>query len=435
MEPELVETASPLRELAVEYRLVSELKPYPHNARTHSRKQLRQIADSKNGVIAGHGRIEAAKSLGMKTVPTIRLSGLAEAQKRALVIADNKLAENAFWDHELLAQELQALVDFDYDVELTGFETPELDMMLSVDWSEQDPASDGADDIVEPEADAPPVSRTGDLWHLGQHRLYCGDALKPESYEWLLGEEKAQMVFTDPPYNVQIDGHVCGLGSVKHREFAMASGEMSEKEFTAFLKSVAENLVRFSHDGSIHYLSMDWRHLLELLSACREVYAEYKNLCVWTKDNGGMGSLYRSKHELVAVFKNGRGPHINNVQLGRMGRYRTNVWCYAGVNSFRANRMKDLEAHPTVKPVAMVADAIFDCSEINGLILDPFGGSGTTILACERTQRRAAVMEIDPVYVDVAMRRFEKAAGVPAVHAETRLTFEEMRAKRTAEAL
>ena len=231
------------------------------------------------------------------------------------------------------------------------------------------------------------------------------------------------MVFTDPPYNVPIDGHVCGLGRVRHGEFVMASGEMDEEQFTSFLTTVLRNLAAHSQDGSVHYVCMDWRHMGELLAAGRAAYTELKNLCVWNKDNGGMGSFYRSKHELVFAFKNGTAPHINNFELGQNGRYRTNVWDYPGANSLKAERMEELRMHPTVKPLALVADAIRDCSHRGGLILDPFVGSGTTLMAAERTGREACVLELDPRYIDTIIQRWQAAGGEDAVHADSGETF------------
>jgi DNA modification methylase len=227
-------------------------------------------------------------------------------------------------------------------------------------------------------------------------------------------------VFTDPPYNVPIDGHVAGKGQTKHREFAMAVGEMSSAEFTRFLQQVCLNLRAFSADGSIHYLCMDWRHVGELLAAARPVYSEWKNLCVWTKDNAGMGSLYLSQHELVLVFKNGSAAHVNNVQLGRFGRYRSNVWPYAGANSFARTTDEGnlLALHPTVKPVAMIVDAMYDCSRRGDSVLDPFLGSGSTLIAAERSGRRCYGIELDPLYVDTAIRRWQKLTGLPATHAD-----------------
>jgi DNA modification methylase len=359
-------------------------------------------------VIAGHGRLAAAILLGIEMIPTICLDQLTEAQVRTYVIADNKLAENAGWNLQLLATELQFLskVDIDFDLTVTGFETAEIDLLIQ--GCDSSAGSDVDDEVPLIDASTPIVTRLADFWMVGSHRILCADATKRISFKRLLGRKKAQMVFADPPWNLKIDGNVSGLGSIKHREFPMASGEMSELEFCAFLKASVSNLVAFSTDGSIHFLCMDYRHLFELLSAARGLYSELKNLCVWSKDNGGMGSFYRSKHELILVYKNGTAAHINNIELGRFGRNRTNVWNYPGANSLRDGRRDELAMHPTTKPVAMVADAILDCSKRGGLILDSFGGSGTTLIAAEKTGRRAALIELDPAYVDLTIRRFEK---------------------------
>lgn len=424
-------TSHPIRDLQVQTVPVSSLKPYPRNARTHSKKQIRQIADSigefgwtnpiliddQAGVIAGHGRIEAAKLLGLTEVPAIRLADMTEAQKRAYVIADNKLAENAGWDRGLLALEIQGLIEVDplFDIEMTGFAMGEIDVLIG----EQAVAADRAAADRQPEIDPnrPVISRSGDIWTLGRHRLLCADATKPESFSSLMQGEKAQLVFTDPPYNVRIDGHVCGLGSVKHDEFAMASGEMSEAEFTAFLTTVLGNLASASANGAIHFVCMDWRHMLELLSAGRQIYADLKNVCVWNKTNGGMGSLYRSKHEMVAVFKNGNAPHINNVELGKHGRYRTNVWDYEGVNTFGKER-DALAMHPTVKPVQLIEDAILDCSDRGDVVLDAFCGSGSTLIAAERAGRRGFGLELETKYVDATLRRFRDLTGEEPVRVD-----------------
>lgn len=416
---------------------IDRLKPYAGNARTHSARQLKLIAqsikrfgfvnpvliDGDETIIAGHGRVVAARQLGHSSVPVLRIEHLDGAAKRAYVLADNRLAELAGWDRQTLSIELQGLIDIGYEVELTGFATAEIDLML------EEAAEAAADPLAPedqiPDVEGPTVSRPGDLWRLGDHRLLCGDARNPAAYRHLLNGKTADLVFTDPPYNVPVAGHVGGLGAIKHREFAMASGEMSEAEFSAFLKLVLGNATAVSRDGAIHFVCMDWRHLFEALSAGREVYDGILNLCVWNKDNGGMGSLYRSKHELVLVFKVGSAPHANNVELGRHGRYRTNVWNYAGVNSFRAGRLDELALHPTVKPVALVADAIKDVSRRRDLVLDPFAGSGTTLIAAAKTGRRACGMEIDPGYVDVAIRRWQSFTGKAAILAGSRLTFEQ----------
>jgi len=429
-------------------RPVSELKPSPSNARTHSEKQIGQIADSirsfrfnnpvlidgEGYIIAGHGRVRAAAMLGMETVPTLLLDHLSEAQKRAYILADNRLAELAGWDKEILAIELQNLLDTDIDFEITdiGFETAEIDLILGSGDESGD--IDPADDIL-PALEEETITKPGDLWLIGPHRLLCGDALASSSYAALMAGELAQMVFTDPPYNVPIAGHVSGLGKIQHSEFAMASGEMSEAEFTRFLSTVFRNMAEASVDGSIHFICMDWRHLLELLRAGRIAYSEFKNLCVWAKSCGGMGALYRSQHELVAVFKNGTAAHVNNVELGRYGRNRTNVWNYAGMNSFQADRDEKLAMHPTVKPVAMIADAILDCSRRREIVLDPFAGSGSTIIAAQRTGRRCYAMELDPRYVDVTLRRLRSVTGLEPVHAVTGQEFSRCDAAAASEPL
>jgi 16S rRNA G966 N2-methylase RsmD len=422
------------------------LTPRGNNPRTHSKKQIRQIAncirrfgftnpvlvDAKGGIIAGHGRVEAAMLLGLETIPTIQVDAWSEAEIRAYVIADNKLAENAGWDRNLLALELQFLsaldLSVDLDVSVTGFEMGEIDVLIG----ELSAENDAADAVPEVDVSAPAVTRPGDLWQIGPHRLFCGDATKTESYAALLGAEKAQMVFTDPPYNVAIDGHVCGLGAVKHREFAMAAGEMSKAQFTGFLASVFGNLAKAGADGAIHFICMDWRHMGEVLAAGEGVYSELKNLCVWAKTNGGMGSLYRSQHELVFVFKAGTAAHINNVELGKHGRYRTNVWSYAGINSFGKTRDEELASHPTVKPVKLVADAIQDCSKRKGIVLDAFAGSGTTLVAAHSTGRRGYGLELDPHYCDVIVKRMAAATGLKLVHAASGKTFDELAVLRAA---
>ena len=289
------------------------------------------------------------------------------------------------------------------------------------------PASEGADDPADtlPEPSSVQVSRVGDLWQLGKHRVLCGDALSPDSYKSLMGDYRAHVVFADPPYNDPIDGYVTGFGKVHHPEFAMASGEMSEPEFTDFLTNVLAQLARNSVDGALQFICMDWRHSGELLSAARSVYSEFKNLCVWVKDNAGQGSLYRSQHELVFVFKNGKSPHRNNIQLGQYGRYRTNVWQYRRVNSYRAAQTKGTcrNLHPTIKPVELVADAILDCTARGDVVLDAFLGSGTTVIAAERTGRTCYGVELDPRYVDTIVRRWQAFTGQIAVQESTGRTF------------
>lgn len=421
---------------------ISDLKPNPRNARRHSQKQLSQIAGSirefgfnsvvvvdEDGVIlVGHGRCEAARIAGLETVPVLRLSHLTAEQKIAFSLADNKIALNADWEIDQLKGLWRELVgaEINFDLEVTGFETAEIDLL--VDGPTEQERLDRSDLLPPLQSEA--ISRLGDLWHLGDHRLLCGDACDPASYADLMDGELARVVFTDPPYNVPIDGHVGGLGAVKHREFKMASGEMTSAEFEHFLKTVFANLAAASIDGAVHFICMDWRHLGEVMNAASGIYSELKNLCVWNKNNGGMGSLYRSKHELVFVYKVGTAPHVNTVELGKHGRYRTNVWDYAGVNTFRSGRDAELEMHPTVKPTALVIDAIKDCSRRGDIVLDAFSGSGTTIMAAHKSRRRARAIEIDPLYVDVAIRRWQTYTGQQATMAITGETFAEAEQRR-----
>ncbi|MEM5474279.1 DNA methyltransferase [Hoeflea sp. AS60] len=408
-------------------RAIDSLVPYANNARTHSKKQVRQIAESirrfgfcnpvliadDNTIIAGHGRVEAAKLIGMMEVPVRKLSHLSRDEVRAYILADNKLAENAGWDRDLLAIEMQGLMELEFDIEGLGFSTIEIDLTIG---GEQTASSkpDNVLDQIEPGGSGPGVTRAGDLWHLGPHRLLCGDARSTEDVARLCDGKPATLLFTDPPYNVPIDGHVSGLGRIKHREFALASGEMDESSFTAFLKESLGAASSQLKDGAIAYVCMDWRHMREVLDAGYAVFDELKNLCVWNKTNGGMGSFYRSKHELVFVFKKGDAPHINNFGLGDTGRYRTNVWDYPGISSLGANRDEELAMHPTVKPVALIADAIRDCSKRGDVVLDVFGGSGSTLIAADQCGRVARLIEIDPLYCDTIIRRFERVTGEPA---------------------
>jgi DNA modification methylase len=434
------------RQLAIQYRPIGDLRLDPKNPRLHSSKQIAQIAasvsvfgflvpalvDAKLNVIAGHGRVAAAQTLGLKLLPTIQLEHLSRDQLRAFQIADNRLTQNAQWDERLLGEQFRILAEaeLDFSLEVTGFDVPEIDLLIENLTPTSDGDQDPADELPEPSPVQ--VSRSGDLWRLGKHRVLCGDALDEHSYSRVLGDECARVVFTDAPYNVPINGHVRGKGKTRHREFVMASGEMSEAEFTLFLTRVCILLVRYSHSGSLHFVMMDWRHMGELLQAGKQAYTELKNVCVWTKDTAGMGSLYRSEHELVFVFKSGKDPHRNNVQLGQFSRSRSNVWPYPGANSFARSGSEGnlLALHPTVKPVALVADAILDCSARGDLVLDPFLGSGTTIIAAERTGRVCFGMELDPIYIDTIVRRWQQFTGKLAVHQKTGRSFDEIGKER-----
>ena len=425
------------------YRPVDQLKLDPANPRRHSKKQVRQIANSielfgfivailtdrYGNVIAGHGRLLAAKLLGITEVPTLCLDHLTSAQARAFMIADNRLTENSVWDDRLLAEQLKdlSLLGLDFDIEVTGFDMGEIDLRIASLDEPCDPSDDPADVLPESPT-SPPVSKIGDLWQLNQHRVFCGNALDATAFAALMSDDRATTVFTDPPYNVPIDGHASGLGAIHHRPFPMASGEMDRPEFTAFLGTAFRNLAEFSIDGSLHYVCMDWRHIEEVMAGGREVYPELKNVVVWVKDNPGMGSLYRSGHEFVFVFKNGRSAHRNNVQLGGFGRNRSNVWRYPGANSFARGGAEGnlLALHPTVKPVALVADAILDCSARGDIVLDAFLGSGTTVIAAERTGRRCYGLELDPAYVDTILRRWQALTGGGAHHAASGRSFDDL---------
>lgn len=400
---------------------IGQLRPWARNARKHSKKQIRQIADSietfgftnpvlidqEDTILAGHGRVEAAKLLGWATVPCLHVEHMSAAQKRAYVLADNKLALNASWDEELLSEELAALseIDLDFDIGLTGFTVSEIDSLLDLDEPEQD--NDPRDDLLPKKA--PARVTFGEVWALGPHRLVCGNSLDGATVAQLMDGNRARMVFADPPYNVPVDGHVGGSGKLKHREFAMATGEMSAEEFIGFLRRVFSNLTTHAMDGSIHYICMDWRHMGEVLAAAEGLYSDLKNLIVWVKDRGGMGTFYRSRHELIFAFKQGKIEHINSFELGQHGRYRTNVWEY------RAASQTDLQLHPTVKPVRMIADAIRDVSGRGDIVLDLFGGSGSTLIAAEKTGRRGYLCEIDPAYCDIILERWEGLSKDEAV--------------------
>jgi DNA modification methylase len=421
---------------------VADLRPNPHNVRLHSKKQISQIAgsigefgfnipvviDEQNLIIAGHGRVEAARLLNMSSVPCVRVAHLTETQKRLFALADNKIALNAEWDVDMLKVEFSALsaLELDVDLETTGFATAEIDLLID---GPTKPSNTDPSDII-PELESTAVSKLGDVWLLGPHKLVCGDARDGAVYSDLMNGEKARVVFADVPYNVPIDGHVGGLGAVKHREFKMAAGEMTATEFTSFLSDIFRNVAEVSLDGAIHFICMDWRHMAEVMAAAAGVYSGLKNVCVWNKNNGGMGSFYRSKHEMVFVYKVGNEPHTNTIELGKGGRYRTNVWDYAGANTWRAGRDAELEMHPTVKPTALVIDAIKDCSRRGDIVVDPCGGSGTTMIAAHKCRRRARLIELDPLYVDVTIRRWQGLTGQLATMDITGETFADAAERR-----
>ncbi|NNC53046.1 MAG: ParB N-terminal domain-containing protein [Erythrobacter sp.] len=404
--------------LQVTYRDLAELTPDPRNARTHPKRQIEQIiasieafgftnpilADPEGNLIAGHGRLRAARQMGLAQVPVIELVGLSEAQKKALRLADNKIALNAGWDTEILKLELAdlSLPDIDIDLSLTAFSAGEIDVVLA--------ESEDPDDEVIPEVPIEPRVQAGDIWQLGKHRIGCGDGRDVGFLRSVVGKDVSiDCAFLDPPYNVKINGHANAKG--RHREFAMASGEMSEDEFRGFLSSTLGACAKVSRDGAVHFVCMDWRHMDDVTASASDIYDTLHNICVWNKSNAGMGSLYRSKHEMVFVYRVGDAPHTNCVELGKHGRNRTNVWDYPSVNSMRGSRREDLALHPTVKPVAMVADAICDVTRQGELVLDIFLGSGTSLIAAERVGRTFRGVDIDPAYVDLAMTRWSEITG------------------------
>lgn len=426
--------------LDIEYIPTASLKGYEHNARRHPERQIEQIADSirvfgfvspiiiddANVVACGHARLEAAKAVGMESVPVVKLDHLSGRQLRALRLADNRLAENAIWDEAMLKIEFEALLEFDpkldldFDVGITGFTGAEVDR--SLEWREVDTS---ADDIV-PDliSSRPSVTRLGDLIQLGNHFIYCGDARDESSYAKVLGKERAVMGISDPPYNVSISNHVSRSG--KHEEFVMGVGELDEAQFIEFLATFLRSSTKYSRPGSIQYAFMDSRHAYEMHVAGRSAGLELTTIAVWDKGVGGQGSLLRSQHEFVFMFKEPSGPHINNVALGKYHRNRTNVWAYPGSRSMR----KELGLHPTPKPVALVADAILDVSNRNDIVLDAFCGSGTTLIAAAKTGRRARAIELDPHFVDIAVRRWQEWSGEEAVHIETGLSFRDLETQR-----
>jgi DNA modification methylase len=422
---QLDSTLRPTAPLTVVYRPLAALRPDPRNARTHPKRQVSQIVasirafgftnpiltDEAGLLIAGHGRLLAAKELGLAEVPVIVLAGLGDPQKRALRLADNKIALNAGWDLEILQMELAELASMDIDIDpaLTGFSVGEIDVILK---TSVDP-----DDEAVPALPLAPRTKPGDIWILGEHRVGCGDSRDAAFLRAIIGGgEQIDAAFLDPPYNVKISGNAVSKGT--HREFAMASGEMSEDEFRRFLSETLGAAAGVSRDGAVHFICMDWRHMDDVSAVGRQVYGDLLNLCVWNKSNAGMGSLYRSKHELVFVYRVGDGPHLNNVELGKHGRNRTNVWDYASVNSLKGSRREDLALHPTVKPTGLVADAIQDVTRRGDLVLDLFLGSGSTLMAADRVGRRFRGLDIDPAYVDVAIERWAQRTGQEPVLAE-----------------
>lgn len=430
--------------LSIEYLSPEELRPSPRNARTHSKKQKALIADSirrfgmvtpvgvgpDNELVYGHARVEAAKLAGLEAVPVVRLDHLTAEERRAYLLADNRLALESGWDRELLAMELRELEALDFHLPALGFSLPEIDNLYEdLDNSRVD-GSDAPDDELPDPSDLT-VTMDGDIWLMEQHRLLSGDARDQAGYDRLLGDDTIDVVFADPPYNVKIENNVSGLGKVRHCDFAMASGEMTPEDFTQFLEQALQPAADRMRDGGIAFVCMDWRHMVELQTAGLRVFDELKNVCIWNKRNAGMGAFYRSKHEMIFVFKRGTAPHINTFGLGGEGRHRSNVWDYVGVSGISRTGRDELAMHPTVKPVAMIVDALKDVSARGAIVLDNFGGSGSTLIAAEKCGRRARLIEYDNRYCDTIVRRWQTYTGRQAIHAVTGQTFEELEANRT----
>jgi len=418
---------------------IGSLRENPDNAKEHSPKQVRQIAASMNRfgfispiivdeghmIVAGHGRYLAAKLLKLRQVPIVQAKFLTPEDRAAYALADNKLAELSPWKDDVLSKELNKLVAKDYDLGVTGFSLGDLDFSIPGEEVADEPES-----VELPDPGARAVSRLGDLWLAGVHRLYNGDSRFAESFEVALGGEHARLVCSDPPYGVKVRHNVSTKANA--REFLMMSGEQTTPELIAFFRAAFRNCVRFSHGGSIHYHCIDWRNIRHMLDAADGVYDEFKQLIVWVKKAGSLGAFYRSRHELICVFKAGRGKHINNFGMGETGRYRTNVVEYAGCNTFSKTRARDLADHVSVKPTAMIAEFILDCSNPGDVVLDPFCGSGTLLLSAAKTNRRGVGIELDPIYVDTALRRLRDATGLIPVLAGDGRTFDEIAAERLA---
>lgn len=425
---------------------IAQLKPYPETLRIHNRKKRRKLAsllqrfgqalpvliDEAYQIIDGHAVVDALKELGSEDVAVIIVRNRTPAEIRALRVAVNRIVEDVAWDQGKLRTEFRELLELGFDLELTGFDAIEIDMTLDIEQPAAGIVEEVLAEDMEPMGEAKVVVN-GDVWRLGNHVIACSDAQDAELLCRLMGERKATVVFTDPPYNLKIRGHVSGKGKIVHREFAMASGEMSKEEFKSFQLRFLVALLPSLVNGAILFVCMDWRHLREILDAGDQADLELKNVCVWAKSNAGMGTFYRSQHEFVFVFKHGDAPHQNNFELGQRGRSRSNVWFYRGVNTFGKDRMELLGAHPTVKPVALVADALRDVSRRGEIVIDPFLGSGSTLLAAEQIGRVCIGIEIDPAYVEVAIRRWQKQTGRDAVCAATGETFHAALERRDAE--
>ncbi len=426
-----------LERTSVEQISISDVKPFNKKLKNY-KKQVEQakkgisyykfyppiIIDKNSNIVHGEHTYKALLELGHPEIAVIRVSHLSDTDIRKLRIFHESIALNADWNKENLSLEIQDLLIDCPVIELSDQIAMDVDQInIITDLTQAEAETEDIPELEDGEA----ITKLGDIFKLDDHLLLCGDALETKSHSKLMKDEKADTCSTDAPYNVPINGHVGNSGKIKHREFLQASGEMTDDGFTDFLTKAHTNIAAYTKDGAIIYSCMDWRHMKHMILASEASKLTLQNLCVWKKDNGGMGSLYRSQHELVFVFKNGTAPHTNNVQLGKNGRYRTNVWDYPGVNSFGSGRMNELKYHPTVKPVKMIEDALKDCSKRGEIVLDPFGGSGSTLIAAENCGRKARLIELDPHYCDVIIKRWQNHTCKDAVHAESKLTFNQIK--------
>jgi DNA modification methylase len=421
---------------------IERIKPYAAQARVHNKRQIKKIKklirhygqvipiliDREGVIVDGHAVWQAMRELGSGEIAAIVVANRTEPEIKALRLALNRIPRDAAWENERLRDELEQLVNLSFDLELTGFDAVEIDQLFEVDVPKLNIAEEGEQ---LPIPHGPAITAVGDIWACGCHHIGCGDAHDQAFVDKISKGLRAQMCFIDPPYNVPIAGFASGKGRARHREFVKAVGELNTDQFIAFLAESLAVLRQSACDGALIFACMDWRHVYELLAAGRQCDLELINICIWAKPNAGMGSLYRSQHELVCVFRAGSTRHTNNVELGRHGRNRSNLWTYRGLNSFGANREELLASHPTVKPVLMIADAIRDVTKRGDPVLDTFLGSGSTVMAAQETGRVGIGMDLDPLYVDVAVRRWQTHTRCDAIHAETGEYFDD-RAKRLA---
>jgi DNA modification methylase len=409
---------------------IDSIKPYGRQIRRHDRRKITKlkklighfgqvapiIIDDNRVIVDGHAVWQAMRELGSGDIAVIAVAGRSDPEIKALRLALNRLTAEAAWDNQELRAEFEDLISLSFDLDLTAFDAAEIDYVLDLDLPK---ANVVEDEERVPAVQAQPVSKLGDIWLCGDHRVGCGNAHDGDFVARVRDGVLADVCFTDPPYNVPIAGFVSGKGCNQHREFVQGTGEMSPDEFTAFLAVALKVLQVSSSPPALIYACMDWRHVHELISAGHQCALELYNICVWAKTNAGMGSLYRNQHELICVFKVGIETPANNVELGRHGRNRSNLWTYRGFNAFGNERDELLAAHPTVKPVAMIADALRDVTKRDGTVLDTFMGSGSTLIAAEETGRRCFGTELDPLYVDVTIRRWQNHTRRDAIHAET----------------